>query len=178
MTQKTSTDCCVQTDLYDMEIEIVENISPKMISVNQLSKSVNMRNKHLKIDVKNNYNTLLLRKIETFEQNLNQQRRKKNVYNNRSLHNENEQKGIRRKQFIPKSFHIETLNNIATPQQIVLPQKQLFTPLHVLKRKLNYPANPYRLKTCPDDNKFCDRILYTNIIPDKIKHFDGIKAFK
>ncbi|CAD8112982.1 unnamed protein product [Paramecium sonneborni] len=178
MNQKTSTDCCVQTDLDYMELEIIENISPKMICVNQLSRSVNMRNKQLKIDVKNNFNSFQLRKIESFDQNQNQLRRQKNIYNNKSFHNENEQRARRKKQFIARSFHIESLNNIATPQQIVLPQKQQFTPLHVLKRKLNYPANPYRLKTCPDDSKFSDKLLQTNIIPEKIKYFDGIKALK
>ncbi|CAD8193759.1 unnamed protein product [Paramecium octaurelia] len=178
MNQKTSTDCCVQTDLDQMEIEMIENLSPKMIYSNLLSRSVNLRSKNLKIDVKNNFNTFQLRKIDTFEQNSKQLKGQRHNYNHKSFHNENELKPLRKRQFIPKSFHIETFNNIATPQQIILPQKQQFTPLHVLKRKLNYPANPYRLKTCPDDSKFCDRILYTNIIPEKIKHFDGIKAFK
>lgn len=37
------------------------------------------------------------------------------MYNTKSFHNENDFKPIRKRQFIPKSFHIETLHNIATP---------------------------------------------------------------
>lgn len=44
---------------------MIENISPKMIYSNLLSRSVNLRNKNMKIEVKHNFNTFQLRKIET-----------------------------------------------------------------------------------------------------------------
>ncbi|CAD8080456.1 unnamed protein product [Paramecium primaurelia] len=155
MNLKTSRDCCVQTELDLMEIELFENIYSKMISSKLLSGSIISKNQYQKIDQRNNLYSFQLRKVDTIEQNLNKQREKKQIYkNNKQIYNEYDSKFIRKKQLIPKSFHIETLNNIATPQQIILPQKQLFT-LHGLKR-----------------------ILYKNLIPEKIKHFDGIKTLK